>query len=195
MTSSTPASGGDAVPPTAALLLVDIQVGFCPGGNLPVAGGDEVVPVANRWIDRFWSAGRPILLTRDWHPADHVSFRSRGGPWPPHCVQGTRDAEFHPGLTLPPVFTVVSKAMDPDREAYSDFEGTRLAEELRARGVDTLYIAGLATDYCVHANVLDARRAGFRVRVIRDGIRAVEVNPGDGERALREMREAGAEFV
>lgn len=176
----------------AALLAVDVQVGFCPGGNLAVPDGDKVVPVLNEWIERFARAGRPVVLSRDWHPEDHVSFRARGGPWPPHCVAGSRDAEFHPALRVSPEALVVSKAEGRDEEAYSAFEGTRLAERLRERGVRRLIVGGLATDYCVRASVLDALRAGFEVTVLRDAVRAVDVNAGDGERALAAMRAAGA---
>lgn len=179
----------------AALLLVDIQVGFCPGGNLPVEEGDRVVPVANRWIEAFERAHRPILLTRDWHPPDHCSFREQGGPWPAHCVRGTRDAELHPDLKVPPLAIVVSKAMTPEREAYSDFDHTRLGEFLRRLGVRRLYVMGLATDYCVRATVLDARREGFETVVVREGVRAVDVQPGDGDRALAEMQAAGARLL
>ncbi len=140
-----------------------------------------------------------MVASRDWHPPDHCSFRSRGGPWPPHCVQDTLGAEFHPALDRGPIQAVFSKATERDHEAYSAFEGTsegvRLGDWLRARGVGRLAVAGLATDYCVRASVLDGLRLGFEIIVIEDGVRAVEVKPGDGERAVAEMRRAGARFA
>ena len=132
------------------------------------------------------------MASRDWHPADHVSYQARGGPWPVHCQAGTPGAEFHPALEADRIERVFSKGTDPTREAYSAFDDTGLAGWLRERGVDRLYVAGLATDYCVRASVLDALREGFKVVVLEDGIGAVDVEPGDGERALAEMREAGA---
>jgi nicotinamidase/pyrazinamidase len=171
-----------------ALLIVDPQVDFCPGGALPVPFGDRIFDVVNS-VAR---AAPLVVASRDWHPADHCSFAARGGPWPPHCVQGTRGAEFHPGLDQTNLDRVVSKGTDPDRDAYSAFDGTDLAEWLRARGVRRLVVTGLATDYCVRASVLDAIEAGFPVVVLEDAIGAVDVQPGDGERALVEMGEAGA---
>jgi nicotinamidase/pyrazinamidase len=174
-----------------ALLVVDPQVDFCPGGALAVPEGDRIFPAVNRAEARL-----PLVVaSRDWHPPDHVSFRSRGGPWPVHCQAGTAGAEFHPALDQGPIQEVFSKGTDAGAEAYSAFDGTDLAEWLRSHGVSRLYVAGLATDYCVRASVLDARQAGFDVVVLEDAIGAVEVNPGDGERALAEMREAGAQVA
>ncbi len=178
-----------------ALVVVDVQVDFCPGGALPVPEGDAVVPVLNGWIARFVEAGLPIFASRDWHPPQHVSFRERGGPWPPHCVQNSPGAAFHPELKLPRETVVLSKGTDPDRDAYSAFDGTGLAQRLRQRGIRRVTVGGLALDYCVRATVLDALREGFAVRLLRRATRAVEVQPGDGERALAEMRKAGAEIV
>jgi len=175
-----------------ALVLVDIQNDFCPGGALPVAEGDMVVDPSNRLIEHCISRGMPVYFTRDWHPADHCSFREQGGEWPSHCVAGTPGAAFHPRLTVPASAVIVSKAERRDAEAYSGFAGTGLAGELRKQGVDSLVVAGLATDYCVKNTVLDALREGFAVMVVREAIRAVDVNPGDGERAIDEMRAAGA---
>ena len=175
-----------------ALLVVDVQRDFLPGGALAVPDGDRIVPVLQRHLERFERAGRPILFTRDWHPADHMSFRTQGGPWPPHCVAGTPGAGFAPGLDLPAMAQVVSKATRPDAEAYSGFEGTELAARLRQQGVKRLFVGGLATDYCVRATVLDALREGFEVLLLGDAVRAVDVRPGDGERALRDMLQAGA---
>jgi nicotinamidase/pyrazinamidase len=185
--------------PDRALLLVDVQNDFCPGGALPVAEGDRVVPVLNEYIARFAERGLPVYASRDWHPAETSHFKAWGGPWPPHCVQNTTGAEFHPGLALPPDAVVVSKGMDPSRDSYSAFQasereggGTPLDESLRRRGVRTLYVGGLATDYCVRASVLDARRAGFEVVLLEDAVRGIDVKPGDVQRALGEMTQAGA---
>jgi nicotinamidase/pyrazinamidase len=175
-----------------ALLLIDVQNDFCPGGSLAVPEGDAVVPVLNRWIAAARQAGIPIVASRCWHPAGHVSFRERGGPWPPHCVQGTQGAKFHPALALPPGVPIVTKGGELDRDNYSDFHRTGLAERLKRQGVRRLWIGGLALDYCVRATVLDALREGFEVHLIRAGTRAVDVTPGDGARALEEMRAAGA---
>jgi nicotinamidase-related amidase len=174
-----------------ALLIVDPQVDFCPGGALPVPHGDQIFPAVNRAAKLL-----PIVVaSRDWHPANHISFVARGGPWPVHCQAGTPGAEFYPALDTTLVQEVFSKGTEPDVEAYSAFDGTGLAEWLRSRSVSRLYVGGLATDYCVRASVLDARNEGFEVLVLEDAIGAVEVKAGDGERALAEMRRAGAEVV
>lgn len=183
-----------------ALVLVDVQNDFCPGGSLPVPEGDRVVPVLNRYVARFTDAGAPVFASRDWHPARTRHFQADGGAWPPHCVQSTPGAAFHPGLAVPPGAIVVSKGMDPEEDAYSAFQGTDergtpFDAALRRRGVRRLFVGGLATDYCVKATVLDARRLGFEVLVLGDAVRAVEVKPGDGARALEEMRAAGARVV
>jgi nicotinamidase/pyrazinamidase len=184
--ASTQLGGG------SALLLVDIQRDFCAGGALPVPDGDAVVAPANRWIARARAEHLPVIASRDWHPVNHVSFRERGGPWPPHCVQGSPGAEFHPDLRVPTDALVVSKGTEPDHDAYSDFDRTGLAERLRALGVDRLFIGGLALEYCVRATVLDALAAGFEVRVLLDATRGLEVRPGDTDAALAEMKRAGA---
>ncbi|MCX7250114.1 MAG: nicotinamidase [Burkholderiales bacterium] len=171
-----------------ALLLVDLQRDFLPGGALAVPDGDRVVPVLARYLARFESLGLAICCTRDWHPPDHVSFRSRGGRWPPHCVAGTPGAEFAPGLELPASAQIFSKATEPDAEAYSGFEGTGLAASLRRQGISRLFVGGLAT-------VLDALREGFEVWLLGDAVRAVELEPVDGERALQAMRQAGARRI
>jgi nicotinamidase/pyrazinamidase len=175
-----------------ALLVVDVQRDFLPGGALAVPGGDAVVPVLNRYIALAARAGVPIYASRDWHPHGHVSFHARGGPWPVHCVAETEGADFAPALDLPPEAKVVSKATATEKDAYSAFGGTDLAAALHARGVKRLWIGGLATDYCVVNTLLDARREGFAVLVLEDASRSVEVKPGDGARALARMREAGA---
>jgi nicotinamidase/pyrazinamidase len=171
-----------------ALLVVDPQVDFCPGGTLAVPGGDAIFPAVNRAAERL----SVVVASRDWHPADHVSFQARGGPWPVHCQAGTPGAEFYPALDQSRLDHVFSKGTDPDQEAYSAFQGTGLADWLRGRGVHRLFVAGLATDYCVLASVLDARGEGFEVVVLEDAIGAVEVKPGDGRRAVEDMQRAGA---
>jgi nicotinamidase/pyrazinamidase len=175
-----------------ALIVVDVQRDFLPGGALAVARGDEVVAPLNQAMRAFERAGRPVFASRDWHPADHCSFKARGGPWPPHCVAGTPGAEFAQGLRLPPSAIVVSKAESPQADSYSAFGGTDLAQQLARRGVRRVYVGGLATDYCVLNTVLDARAAGLEVVVLRDAVRAVEVAPGDGARAIAKMEQAGA---
>jgi nicotinamidase/pyrazinamidase len=177
------------------LLVTDIQNDFLPGGSLAVAGGDEVVPVLNRYIDAFVAHGLPVYATRDWHPAGHCSFYAQGGPWPEHCVAGTPGAAFSSLLKLPPDTTVISKATLQDQEAYSSFQGTDLGDRLRAAGIRRLFIGGLTTDYCVLNSVKDARRLGFEVFVLADAIRAVDVQPGDGKRAEEEMASVGARFI
>ncbi len=174
------------------LLLTDLQVDFCPGGALGVPGGDEIIETVNDYVRFFHSQRVPIIATRDWHPPNHCSFKEQGGPWPVHCVQTSRGAQFHPDLIVPPGTAIVSKATDPKKEAYSAFEGTTLEERLRDMGAKTLYVSGLATDYCVKQTVLDACRLGIRVVVLEDAIRGIDVTSGDCERAMREMREAGA---
>jgi nicotinamidase/pyrazinamidase len=170
-----------------ALLIVDFQNDFTPGGALAVADGDAIAAPLDTLLDRF-----PLVIaTRDWHPRDHASFSL----WPVHCVQGTHGAELHASLDRNRVDVVLDKGQDPSTEGYSAFEDTELAQLLRERGVDRLFVGGLATDYCVKQSVLDARREGFGVVVIEDAIRGVDVEPGDSERAIAEMRDAGATLV
>jgi len=174
-----------------ALLIVDPQVDFCPGGALAVPDGDRIFPALNR-------AARVVPLvvaSRDWHPPDHVSYKARGGPWPVQCAAGSPGAEFPPALERARIAKVVSKGFDPELEAYSAFDRTDLAGYLREQGVRRLFVGGLATDYCVRASVLDARREGFEVVVLEDAVGAVDVQPGDGERALAEMQAAGARLA
>jgi len=174
-----------------ALLVIDVQRDFCPGGALAVPEGDRVVPVLRSYIELFSRRGLPIFFTRDWHPPDHISFREQGGPWPVHCVQHSAGAQFHPDLPVPPQAEIISKAAR-DEDAYSGFQGTGLAGKLAARGSRRILVGGLATDYCVRATVLDGIRAGLKAAVLVDAVRAVDVKPGDGERAFREMLGAGA---
>ena len=175
-----------------AVLIVDVQADFLPGGNLGVQRGDEVVPVLNRYLAAARRKGVPVFASRDWHPRDHCSFLAQGGPWPEHCVAGSRGAEFAPGLALTRDAVIISKATGKDTDAYSAFQGTELTPRLRELGVKRLLVGGLATDYCVLNTVLDARKAGFEVLLLADAIRAVNVKPGDGGRAEREMLAAGA---
>jgi nicotinamidase/pyrazinamidase len=178
-----------------ALVIVDLQNDFCPGGSLAVPEGDQIVPIVNRLIERFTEAGLPVYATRDWHPADHVSFKAQGGIWPLHCVQNTPGAEFHPDLNLPMEAVIVSKADNRDKDAYSMFDETDMDEQLKAAGVDEIIVCGLATDYCVKATALDGVQTGLKVAVVEDAIRGVEVEPGDSQRALGEMKAAGVRLT
>ncbi len=175
-----------------AVVAVDVQNDFCPGGALAVPDGDAVVAVLNRWMAAASEAGLPVIASRDRHPADHCSFTEQGGPWPPHCIRATEGAAFHPELDLPDDTIVVSKGESSERDQYSGFDDTGLADRLRSLGVERLWIGGLAQDVCVRASVLDACEAGFETHLIADATRAVDVSPGDGERALEAMRAAGA---
>jgi nicotinamidase/pyrazinamidase len=177
-----------------ALIVVDVQNDFCPGGALAVAHGDEVVAPLNALIDEFLENGEPVYESRDWHPPQTKHFKAFGGTWPIHCVQNTPGAEFHPELRNDPRITVVSKGLG-DTDCYSAFDETDLASQLKQQGVKEVWVGGLATDYCVKNTVLDALRNGFEVKAIENAMRAVEVIPGDGERALEQMREAGAGLV
>lgn len=175
--------------PTDALIVVDVQNDFCRGGALPVPDGDEVVPVLNQWIRAAKHAGTLIVASRDWHPADHVSFRERGGPWPMHCVQGTPGSNFHLDLQLPADAIIVSKATNRDQESYSAFGGTGLGDLLRQHGVSRVWVGGLAQDYCVRATALDAIREGFEVHLIMEATRPVSAE--GGRRAIEELAAAG----
>src|SRR5438309_4238260 len=174
-----------------ALLIVDVQNDFCPGGSLAVSRGEEIVPVLNRWIAEAAAAGVPVFASRDWHPANHISFKARGGPWPPHCIQNTPGAQFHPDLKLPPDVRIISKAETSEVDSYSAFGGTNLSECLREAGIQRVWIGGLAQDYCVRATALDAIREGFEVHLIVSATRAVNVKPDDGKQAIEEIRRAG----
>jgi nicotinamidase/pyrazinamidase len=177
---------------TDALLITDIQKDFLPGGALPVENGDEIIPVLNDYIRCFADASAHILASRDWHPPNHVSFKAQGGPWPPHCVQQTAGAKFSPDLKLPERTMVISKATNPEREAYSAFDGTSLEHDLRALGVKRLFVGGLATDYCVVNTVVDALKLGFDTMVLMDATLGINAEPGDVERAIETMVKSGA---
>lgn len=191
-------TGGEKSP--VALLVSDMQIDFCPGGSLAVTGGDRIVDRVNRYIQIFARRGLPVYATRDWHPPETTHFSRFGGQWPVHCVQGSRGAEFHPTLRLPPQAVIVSKGNDPKRDDYSPFrvsnaEGVTFIDRLRQSGVTHLYLCGLATDYCVRWTALDALRAGFRVTLLVDAIRGVELAPGDSRRALEEIVAAGGKMA
>jgi len=178
-----------------ALIVVDVQNDFCPGGSLAVARGDEVVAPLNKLIREFLARGEPVYKTRDWHPPKTKHFADYGGTWPVHCVQNTRGAEFHPDLLDDPRVTVISKGFDDSADGYSGFDGTELAQLLRDKSVEEVWVGGLATDYCVKETVLGARREGFKVRALADAMRPVNLKPEDGQQALEEMTAAGAEIV
>lgn len=177
-----------------ALIVVDVQNDFCPGGSLAVPHGDEVVAPLNDLIKDFLERGAPVFKTRDWHPLKTRHFAEYGGTWPVHCVQNTAGAEFHPALIDDPRIKVISKGLG-DKDSYSGFDETDLAEQLKRAGVEEVVVGGLATDYCVKNTVLDALKNGFDVKAVEDAMRAVELHPGDGQRAIEEMRSAGAEIV
>lgn len=181
----------------SALVIVDVQNDFCPGGSLPVKEGDRVVPALNGYIELFKSAGMPIYASRDWHPDKTVHFKAFGGKWPPHCIQGTVGAQFHPGLKVPRDITIMTKGESPDEDSYSAFQahddkGRLFAQSLKAAGITQLFVGGLATDYCVRATVLDALKAGFDVVLLLDAIKGVDVKQGDSKKAMDEMMEKGA---
>ena len=178
-----------------ALLVVDVQRDFLPGGSLAVPDGARVLAPLNRWMALFANRGLPVFATRDWHPRDHCSFRAQGGVWPDHCVAGSAGAAFPEALQLPARTLLVSKATRADQEAYSGFAGTDLERRLRDEGVRRLFVGGLATDYCVAQTVQDARALGFDVVVLRDAIAAVDANPRDGDRAIERMQRQGAVFA
>jgi nicotinamidase/pyrazinamidase len=183
-----------------ALSVTDVQYDFLPGGSLGVPDGDQVVPSLNRAIAIFQKKNLPVFFTRDWHPPDHSSFKEQGGPWPPHCVRKTEGAKFYAGLQVPKDAVIISKAVTRDSEQYStlygkDSKGKTENALLEAKGVSRLFIGGLATEYCVLHTVKDALGEGFEVYILTDGIRAVNVNPGDGEKALREMAAKGAKLI
>ena len=185
------------IPPIAlhagdALVIVDVQSDFLPGGSLAVPRGDEVIGVLNRCLAVFQRLGLPVVATRDWHPGDHCSFRQQGGPWPPHCVAGSQGAGFAPLLQLPTDAILISKATQQQSDAYSGFEGTELDRLLRQAGVARIFVGGLATDYCVLNTARDALKLGYDVVLLLDAIRAVDVHAADGERAIAQMLQGGA---
>jgi nicotinamidase/pyrazinamidase len=177
------------------LLIIDVQNDFLHGGCLPVPGGHETVHVLNRYIATFNERKLPIIATRDWHPSNHCSFEVRGGQWPPHCIAGTQGAAFSSALRIPCDTVIISKATTSEQEAHSSFEATDLCARLRDLGTKRIYVGGLATEYCVYSTVRDALRLGFRVFVLEDAVSAVDLVPGNGERALEAMHRLGAKRI
>jgi len=180
--------------PKQALIVVDVQNDFCLGGTLAVPHGDDVIEPLNQLIDDFLKRGAPVYKSRDWHTPTTKHFAAYGGTWPVHCVQDTAGAEFHPALRDDPRITVISKGLG-DTDCYSAFDETDLATQLHKQNVEEVVVGGLATDYCVKNTVLDALKKGFKVKAIENAMRAVDLQPGDGERAIDEMRDAGADIV
>ena len=178
---------------TDAIIVTDIQNDFLPGGALAVPEGNKIIPFLNEYIRLFTAAHAKVYATRDWHPPNHMSFQAQGGPWPAHCIQESEGAKFHSDLNLPADVTVISKAMDPNRENYSSFDGTVLVDDLRINGVARIFVGGLATDYCVKNTVLDGLGFGFEVVFLSDASRGINVNPGDVEKAVEAMTLRGAE--
>ncbi len=178
-----------------ALLVVDIQYDFLPGGSLAVQDADQVIPLLNDYISFFRNRHLPVLACRDWHPHDHSSFAENGGPWPPHCIAGTHGAQFSDQLALPPDAPVFSKGTVREKEAYSAFDGTELDEKLREEAINRIFIGGLTTDYCVLNSVLDASRLGYDSVVLLDATKAVNLNPGDGKAAIERMKACGASLI
>ncbi|GAB6065392.1 nicotinamidase [Aquifex pyrophilus] len=179
-----------------ALIVVDMQKDFMPGGALPVPDGDKIIPVLNEYIKLFEEKGLPVFFTRDWHPPNHISFKGHGGIWPPHCVQNTEGAKFHEELYIPKDNKfIISKGTSQDFDAYSGFQGTILESLLRERGVRRIFVGGVATDYCVKNTVIGGLNLGFEAIVLEDAIKGVDVNPGDVERAIEEMLLRGAVFI
>jgi nicotinamidase/pyrazinamidase len=174
-----------------ALLIIDFQNDFTSGGALEVPGGDDIAEPVKRLADRVDF----VVATRDWHPPDHASFETEGGPWPVHCVRGTPGADFHPAMERVEIDAVVDVGREREDEGYSGFEKSELEDILREREVEKVYVCGLATDYCVRASAIDAADLGFETVVVEDAIRAVNVNPDDGAHAIEDIRQAGAELT
>jgi nicotinamidase/pyrazinamidase len=182
-----------------ALIVVDVQRDFCPGGSLPAPGGNQIVPAINGYLVKAQALRMPVYAARDWHPPVTSHFKEYGGEWPPHCVQGSSGAQFHADLALPASTTIITKGEDPERPGYSAFDGRTpdgvpLLADLQRQHIDTVYIAGLTIEYCVKQTALDALHGGLRVTVLTDGIAGIDAHPGDADRALADMQRAGAEF-
>ncbi len=176
---------------TSALLIVDMQNDFMPGGSLPIPDADKIIPMINKYIELFTYNELSIFASRDWHPPNHISFRQRGGMWPVHCVRHTYGAKFHPDLKVPRSTVVISKGTDPNREAYSAFDRTELSDRLDERGVKKIFVVGVATDYCVKSTVLDALKLGYEVIVLEDGIKGLDKS----NEAILEMKSRGAKLL
>jgi nicotinamidase/pyrazinamidase len=179
-----------------ALIVVDMQNDFMPGGALPVPDGDKIIPRINEYIKIFEKNNNPVFYTRDWHPKDHISFEGYGGVWPPHCVQDTEGAKFHPDLYIPlDNKFIISKGYSRDFDAYSGFQGTILNDLLKERGIKRIFVCGVATDYCVKNTVIGGLNLGYQVFVLEDAIKGVDVNPGDSEKAINIMLSKGAVLI
>lgn len=183
-----------------ALLIVDVQNDFCPNGTLAVAAGDRIIPAINKYIKIFVAQKLPIFATRDWHPKKTAHFKKFGGVWPVHCVGGTKGAKFHPQLKLPKEAILVYKGMDPKKNSYSAFQGEdangmSLPSLLKMLGIKELYIAGLATDYCVKFTTLDAIKKGFKVKILLDAVKGVNLKPDDSEEAIKKMVKMGVKKI
>ncbi len=177
-----------------ALLIVDAQIDFFPGGALPVSEGDGIIPVINQWIKAAWEKDIPIFASRDWHPANHCSFKEQGGPWPVHCVQHSAGARIHPDIKLPPDTQIIDTADNPEKEAYSAFQGKTqqgisLDQAMKERAIRRLWINGLAQDYCVCESALEGRKNGYEVHLLLAGTRPISADTG--KEALRRMQDAG----
>jgi nicotinamidase/pyrazinamidase len=186
--------------PKKALLVVDVQNDFCPGGALGIPSGDKIIPKINKYIRAFVKKKLPIFATRDWHPVKTRHFRDFGGVWPAHCIHNTRGSLFHPELKLPKDAILLYKGMDPEKDSYSAFHaedgnGVAVAHILAKLGIKEIYIAGLATDYCVRFSARDALRHGFKVKILTDAIQGVNLKPKDSESAIKEMVKGGAKKI
>lgn len=178
-----------------ALIIVNVQQDFCPGGAMAVQEGDHVVDPVNQLVRYFEAMGLPIYFTREWHPVNHCSFEAQGGPWPPHCVAGSAGAQFHAALQVPADAAILCLATRPEADACSGFEGTDLELRLKRQGVKAVVVAGLATDHAVKKTALDAHRLGFAVTVAIDAVRAVNAKPDDGRCAIKHMQIRGIDFA
>lgn len=183
-----------------ALLIVDVQNDFCPGGTLAVPEGDKIIANLNKYIKIFSQKKLPIFASRDWHPKKTKHFKKFGGLWPAHCVQNTKGAQFHPKLKLPKETIILSKGMNPEEDSYSAFQaedlnGMSFLNLLKIFGIEELYVGGLATDYCVKSSVIDALKNGFKIKILMDAIRGVDLKKGDSKKAIQEMTENGAKKI
>lgn len=177
------------------LIIVDMQNDLMPYGSLPVPNSDKIIPVLNKYIKVFSDRPLKIVASRDWHPPEHCSFQKKGGKWPVHCVAGTKGAEFPPQLHIPEDAIIISKAVDPKKDAYSALQDTELSDILKHSGIERCFVGGVATDYCVFYTVLDLLKEGYEVYLLKDAIKAVDVNPGDGERSIKKMQQKGAKIL
>jgi nicotinamidase/pyrazinamidase len=178
-----------------ALIVVDLQNDFLPGGALAVPHGDQIIEPIQKLLQHFQEANLPVFATRDWHPRNHCSFQEQGGPWPPHCIAGTWGAEFPKSFRLPPNAVVFSKATTPQKDAYSGFDGTELPSLLKSQNITHVFICGLATEYCVLNTVRDAKKHGLEVYLVIPAIHAIALKPTDESQALSQMEALGVNFV